>query len=340
MVDETTLFPLLPSDEGNTSTFATLSCTLFPENPSQCDVIVAVKRGMAALSLIGSVFMIGVIWLFRKYSAFTQRLILYLSIAALLDSIAYLMGEIHPDGALCDFQAFWLNMFDWVILMWIMCVTFNLFMNAVRMVSTDRFEWAYHLLSWGFPLFISCLPFIDNKYGPAGLWCWIEDDWRWRFGIWYGPNFGIIALMFITYLYIVITVNRKVKTWEGLYDPDIERQKLLLKEDVKPLRAYPFVYLSLSIFPLVNRIQNAINPHNPVFPLVLLHAMSTPLQGAINAVVFGLDKETTSKLTPTQIKLAFQKHREASQSTIREYPAEESVNSSNVAYQMQQDEVI
>jgi hypothetical protein len=45
----------------------------------------------------------------------------------------------------------------------------------------------------------------------------------------------------------------QVKTWEGLYDPDIERQKLLLKEDVKPLRAYPFVYLSLSIFPLVNR---------------------------------------------------------------------------------------
>jgi hypothetical protein len=39
-----------------------------------------------------------VIWLFRKYSAFTQRLILYLSIAALLDSIAYLMVSVAGDS--------------------------------------------------------------------------------------------------------------------------------------------------------------------------------------------------------------------------------------------------
>jgi hypothetical protein len=65
------------------------------------------------------------------------------------------------------------------------------------------------------------------------------------------------------------------------------------------------VVTEVTIIPFCStfRIQNAINPHSPVFTLVLLHAISTPIQGAINAVVFGLDKETTSKLTPTQIKV-------------------------------------
>ena len=28
----------------------------------------------------------------------------------------------------------------------------------------------YHLVSWGIPLVVACLPFINNHYGPAGAW--------------------------------------------------------------------------------------------------------------------------------------------------------------------------
>ena len=52
------------------------------------------------------------------------------------------------------------------------------------------------------------------------------------------------------------------------------------------------------------RIQNAVNPGNPVFALVLLHALSSPLVGAVNAVVYGLDAETRSRLSWTQIKVS------------------------------------
>ena len=41
-----------------------------------------------------SLFMIFVIWLFKKYMFFSQRLILYLAIAALFDSVPYMMGSI------------------------------------------------------------------------------------------------------------------------------------------------------------------------------------------------------------------------------------------------------
>ncbi|XP_066267695.1 cyclic AMP receptor-like protein A [Branchiostoma lanceolatum] len=303
------------------STKPTPTCPMFDGDQYKCDVIVGIRKTVASLSLIGCLFMIAVIWLFRKYRSFVQRLILYLSIAALLDDVSYLMGDLHPDGTLCNFQAFLLTFFEWSVLLWVCCITFNLTLNIIWMTRTDKYEIVYHVLSWGVPLILSCLPFIGNHYGPAGAWCWIPNQYtHWRFGIWYGPLFCLLGLMVVVYTCITVTLNRKVKRWEGTYDPDVERNKDLLKEDIKPLRAYPFIYLALSIFPLVHRIQNAISPDNTVFALVVLHALTSPLQGMVNAIVYGLDRETIVRLTPTSIKLAIQSH--FNQPTlISEYPS-------------------
>ncbi|KAL5004296.1 hypothetical protein ScPMuIL_017752 [Solemya velum] len=146
---------------------------------------------------------------------------------------------------------------------------------------------------------------------------WVKD-WPWRVGIWYGPLVIIIGMMFVVYVYLSVRLSRQVSTWEGTYDPDTERRKELLKDDIKPLRAYPFVYLAVSLFPLINRIQNAIDDQHPVFALVLLGSISAPLHGALNALVFGLDRETFSRLTPSQIKVAVLSHIQKEE--IREYP--------------------
>ncbi|KAJ8310044.1 hypothetical protein KUTeg_011909 [Tegillarca granosa] len=98
------------------------------------------KTAPDILIVILFLFMIAVIWLFKKYTAFAQRLILYLSIAALFDSISYLMGGLRPDGPMCDFQAWWLTFFDWCVLLWVSCITFNLFMNVVKNRVTDKYE--------------------------------------------------------------------------------------------------------------------------------------------------------------------------------------------------------
>ncbi|KAL5004299.1 hypothetical protein ScPMuIL_017755 [Solemya velum] len=86
-------------------------CPLFPDVPGHCTVLVALRRTVATISLLGCLFVILVIWVFRKYQAFVQRLILYLSCAAFFLCIAYLMGELHPDGPLCDFQSWWMTYF-------------------------------------------------------------------------------------------------------------------------------------------------------------------------------------------------------------------------------------
>ena len=53
----------------------------------------------------------------------------------------------------------------------------------------------------------------------------------------------------------------------------------------------------------VCRINNALHPDDDVFWLVLLASISAPLHGVCNAVVFGMDRQTMSKLTFSQIKV-------------------------------------
>ena len=63
-----------------------------------------IKMYIFLLTVISfSLFMIFVIWLFKKYMFFSQRLILYLGIAALFDSIPYMMGNIEH-GIGCQIQ--------------------------------------------------------------------------------------------------------------------------------------------------------------------------------------------------------------------------------------------
>ncbi|XP_022248167.1 cyclic AMP receptor-like protein A isoform X2 [Limulus polyphemus] len=281
------------------STDSSPGCTLFGGHQQKCEIILGVRYTSATLSIIGCLFIVGVIWLFKKYEVFAQRLILYLSMAAFLSSVGYLFAGNYPQSPSCKFEAFWLTYFEWVVLLWVCCITVNLLFNGILTRRTDHFE---------------C-------YGYAGAWCWIQPQFPyWRFGIWYGPLFVIIGLLFVCYLYLTIHLRRKVKSWEGLYNPELERTKEVLRQQIRPLQWYPLIYLSLSVFPLIHRIQNAIS-HENVFGLMLLHILFAPLPGTVNAIVFTLDRETTSRLSWIQVKRAFLSHF-TKQTIIGEYPAE------------------
>ncbi|KAM9803239.1 si:dkey-100n23.5 isoform X5 [Syngnathus typhle] len=263
-------------------------------------VILTVKRATGTFSLVGCMFMLFVIWLLRRYHSLAQKMILSLTVAAFFDSLAYVMGESHPEGPLCDFQAWWLTYFDWSALAWVCLITLNLYFNLVREKSTNTYETFYHLIAWGVPLVMSSLPLFKGYYGPAGAWCWITDDHvAWRFGIWYVPLFTLILLMICCYARIICVANNRMQSWLGTFNPERERRKVSLAEEIKPLKWYPSVYLLVSIFPLINRLHNALYPLDPSFSLTLLHVLSAPLHGLANAFVFGLDRDWRSLLSPT-----------------------------------------
>ena len=298
-----------------------LQCKLFNGDDDKCSSIIVLKRITGSLSLFGCLFMIGAIWLFRKYNILSQRLILYLSIAALFDALGYMISDMTPDGPACDFEAWWLTYFDWSVLMWVTCITFNLYLNVIKHQRTDHLEKFYHLLSWIVPpLLFSLLPLAGDNYGPAGAWCWIKHtSVAWRFAIWYVPLFVTIVGLFVIYIRIILHLRKQLSSWQGNYNPDSERNHALIVDDIGALKAYPFVYLALSIFPLILRIHNAFTAEgDDVYALWVLTVLTAPLQGAVNAIVFGLDPDTRKKLTLNQIRLAWASRFEAS--AVHEYP--------------------
>ncbi|XP_061697204.1 si:dkey-100n23.5 isoform X2 [Syngnathoides biaculeatus] len=219
----------------------------------RCVVILTAKRATGTFSLVGCMLMLFVIWLLRRYHSLAQKMILSLTVAAFFDSLAYVMGESHPEGSLCDFQAWWLTYFDWSALAWVCLITLNLYLNLVWEMSTHACQTFYHVTAWGVPLLMSSLPLLKGYYGPAGAWCWITDDHvAWRFGIWYVPLFTLILLMICCYARIICVAQNRMQSWLGTFNPERERRKVSLAEEIKPLKWYPSVYLLVSVFPLVN----------------------------------------------------------------------------------------
>ena len=91
-----------------------------------------------------SLFIIGAIWLFKRYNNFAQRLIFYLSVVSALDTIPYFLGNENPTpGPGCSFQAFWMQYFDWAVLLWVCIISVNIYLNLIHMMETERFETRY-----------------------------------------------------------------------------------------------------------------------------------------------------------------------------------------------------
>ncbi|XP_031725948.1 uncharacterized protein LOC116395884 [Anarrhichthys ocellatus] len=275
----------------------------------QCVVILRVKRATGTFSLVGCIFMLFVIWLLRRYHSLAQKMILSLTVAAFFDSVAYVMGDAHPEGALCDFQACWLTYFDWSALAWVCLITVNLYLNLVREISTNRYEICAYRYAHPFhpSLCEGVRPekklWIQNVLNPVFF---LRPARVCAFCRWYVPLFSLIFLMICCNARIICVANARMQSWLGTFNPERERRKLSLAEEIKPLKWYPSVYLLVSIFPLINRLHNAFYPQDPSFPLTLLHVLSAPLHGLANAFVFGLDRDWWSLLSLTGMQLALQ----------------------------------
>ena len=280
-------------------------CPLWPENPDRCEVVLILQRTFSGLSLAGCLFVVAVIWLFRMYQYFVQRLILFLSISAALQSVSFLIGDIYTDNFLCEFQAFIMQYFGWATLLWVVAITINLIMVLKEIESTKYEKW-FHAVCWLLPLLWACLPFYENSYGPAGIWCWIKRDATMlRFGTWYIPIFATIFLMMLAYVYIVVSVLKRKGSWTGTFNQQEENDKAMLAREVKPLAAFPLIYLLSGIPTLIYRIDDAIHPHLlPQYSLLIFSVITSPLVGALNAIAFALYSEIQKLLTWGQIKSA------------------------------------
>eukprot|EP01136_Pigoraptor_vietnamica_P042257 Opistho-1_new@16202 len=296
------------------------ACVMF-DHDYQCSTVLGVRRAMGILSLCGTFFVVSLILAFKRYHRLPQRMILALNLAAMAETIAYIMGNTTDSTHLCRFQAFWLLYFDWAVLLWVCAITGSLTANVLfEKIVPDHFEIRFHAVCWGFPAAVTIVPFAASAYGPAGLWCWIDDQHHWlRFILWYVPFAAVVVALFVVYSIMVSRVYRRASRWEGTYDGADAQRKQAMKKQIKPLRYYPLIFLASAVPGLINRIQNAADPNHRYFGLVLLQATFSPLFGFFLALAFGLQTDALRRCNWAHMKSMFHAARKPDFGKVREF---------------------
>ena len=281
-------------------------------------IVVAACRSISGfISFFGSLFVICLILLYKKYLFFTQRLILYLSIASMLNGLSVgLQGAVYfPQTTqfkiYCAITGFLDQTTIWSTLLAIGGITLDIYFKAV-LNRKNRWEIFYILVIFIFPFSFNWIPLIDSTYGLAGPWCWIKkyrsknDCSTYEFGealryiLYFIPVYAFVIALIITYIIIYIYIRKQRHRYHGNFDPERENYNKMMKKEVVPLIWYPIIYLILLIPPTVNRIADTV-ANELVVPLWYIHALLSPLQGGLICIVYAMDPETRQRLSKCNI---------------------------------------
>ncbi len=303
--------------------------------------------------------------LFKKYLFFTQRMILYLNIAALLSAFARMINfelsySEKVDENYCIATGFMDQYSSSCFLTAIVSLTVDIFLQAIFSLNTKRVEFIYPLLIFFTPALYCWIPFYvkSNGYGPAGAWCWIRDkddacDYidgatTLRFSLFYGPYFLLLPFLLVLILITSYILYRRRHT----YDPIVVRRRRAIRQEVKILLLYPILVLVLNFVPLITRIYDAYISQNKVvapksttnylFAFWVLNAIIVPLEVAVVPLVYTIDSETRRRITSLEeIRSAMRELcTRSSHGRVSEYPAETIVTSTDSYKQQSTDTAI
>ncbi|KAL2136204.1 hypothetical protein VTI74DRAFT_5082 [Chaetomium olivicolor] len=178
----------------------------------QRDTIQYIERAGASLSLIGVSLIFIAYALFKRVRTVPNTFILFASIANVGASIACLIGYagiLAGDlSALCQTQAFLLEMFMQSDPWWSFAMAVNVYMVFFMSYHPNNFHnhlWLYCLICFGIPAIPAfiCLFYVPNGqriYGNATLWCWINDTYnQLRIFTYYLPIWTCISLSAVIY---------------------------------------------------------------------------------------------------------------------------------------------
>lgn len=313
-------------------------CGIYDADKYTTVAIIAASTG--TFSMLASIAVISVIVIFKKYNFFIQRLILYLCITAAINSASVMLrfsriSHTHDSPqpaleALCVTAAFLDQTTLWSFTIAFSCLTFNMLIAVLSNKSTKHLEGVYIFLIFILPFMYNWIPFLNSSYGESGAWCWIKSHDYYnktscpvdelgnilQFALWYVPHYLIVCIMLVAYLVIIVNLIRMSYHWRGLYNTEaVNTNREKMKELVLPLLFYPLGFFILNLVPLINRVYNT--EHDPSYPLWVLHATFSPLQGGYIALVYVLDKDTMHRLNLRELH-AYLFHR---RTPVNDYPA-------------------
>ena len=286
----------------------------------------AVRSIIGLFSAVCCALVIFIIVLFKKYTFYTQRLILYLAIAAMIHAFSFCLTRVNYstprpiEDNYCNFGAL-LNHYTAANEVLSVCfMTLNLVVKAVCNRSTVKAEPFIVVAIFLLPATWSWVPFVlEGGYGTVKGWCTIRtlnsdctpyryEAWL-QFGLRYIPLYTLMLITVISIVLVGIRVNMGSRKWIGKWDTVDSTLRQNLKREILLIIWYPIIFILFNIFSLINQIYTTVHPNPENLPaaysaLIYLRILTTPLRGAFIALAFALDKETRKRLRLTQCRAA------------------------------------
>ncbi|KNC98653.1 uncharacterized protein SPPG_06335 [Spizellomyces punctatus DAOM BR117] len=265
-------------------------------------------RVASCLSILGSCSILGTYLLASRFKSITNRLVFYMSVADLVASIMLSLGSFpieHGSEAFCSAQGFIIQTYIQASMVWTLVMSMSIVFAVCKhrpLRDFMRYEKYFHAAAWGLPLISSIVLQLlreDDKgpvFAPSVFWCWIGGKYTsYRMIFFYGPLWTVFIINVLGYMtigWIVWRGNRRLTSSlevpfnrRGISIPS-QRTSAAIKRYILKTSFYLLAFFINWLIPTVNRIQNMADPTYPIYGLFILHAVSAPLQGFLNSVVY------------------------------------------------------
>lgn len=285
-----------------------MNCSIIPQSIS-LEEFLAIKSATitsAALSTLGSAFIMLTFHLTRTHRPLSLHLVYLLSLADCGSSLIYIFDALSPSDeltsacshtAFCQFKGALSQFFGLAAILWTFAIGtlihYTVIGHAHPPADPARLLRQLQLGVWGTATLCVCILLPLGMFGAAGGWCWIvpKADVA-RLLVFYLPLLSTLGYNFYVFvktrkvlLSLLFEARRSAHSSEQL--PPLSEQTSALPSLTARLRNLLLIFAFIHSFQIVNRIYDYIAPSSPSAPLLLLHATFGPLQGLGNALVYG-----------------------------------------------------
>eukprot|EP00762_Andalucia_godoyi_P004933 ANDGO_01403.mRNA.1 G-protein coupled receptor 1 len=265
-------------------------------SPYEVFVLRCVVTVSASLSFLGSIFVLLSFSLLHRTRSFQRvldemQMLRSQAVADLISAVSFLLNWWSYDYTVCLVEGVLMQFATLCTILWGSAFAIQTFL-VVKRHKRLAHPWVYHVATWGIAFCASFVPLIPkNQYGPSSpVWCWTinnpEWDWLYRGVSFYFWVMGCWALNLVLTLSVIRDVMRNARLSEDLLvsQSQVSDNRRFVRRIVRQTLAYPIMNTFIWIWAIANRIQNAVQPNDPVFFLVFMHGLLVPLQGFTDAI--------------------------------------------------------
>lgn len=252
-------------------------------------------------SLLGALVMIGYFLVYQESRRCGRRLLFCLHVADAGAACAWLLVFVLPateegsstSSTVCSVQGYFLVFFPLASCLWTGCFAFHLFQFlARRCKAPERYEHRYHLVAWGFPLatiahlYVQALAGADLVGESGRPWCWIRS---WSDEQWSKQGFYVQLTVFYAPVVLVFFHNLATYLMLLYLMPDSFSTSMETRIHYR-LLFYSWAFFLSNLWTVFTfAYQTVAFDHALNAPLLYLTSFFTPLQGALNAIVYGMN---------------------------------------------------